>query len=247
MNARKCIAGGLAAALTLTAAATQAVTIEEFESYGVGDVQTVASPPWTAEQPTATQIVSDGSNQYITYEDTVGDWLHSYRPTGVPVNLTGQLIFDIYIEDDVEIDHAFGLVGALDGASIDWYADYGPYVRVTTDSGNVSGVASLDTRDGGGFVDDIAALNTQQWYEITLDVDTSGGGTFDVYVDGGLVYSDSGFRRTYGAPLDTFLLFAGTGTSPLVRVDNVRIVIPEPTSVVLAASMLGVGLLRRRK
>ncbi|TWT92017.1 hypothetical protein Pla108_41600 [Botrimarina colliarenosi] len=231
-----------AIALSLAPSVQAAILVDDFEGYAVGDVDAVASPPWTIETPATSQIATDGGNQYIVNAGSA-DWLHSYRSLGVSVSGVATLSFRIYVEDDAQIDHAFGLTDSSE--TIDWYGDYGPYVRVTTDAANVPGVASLDVRDGGGFVDDIFALNTQQWYEIALEIDTAGGdagnGGFDVYVDGSLTYSSADFRRAFGAPLENFLLMSGQNTLGLVRVDDIRLeIVPEPLT---ATSVLGMVVL----
>lgn len=201
------------------------VTIDTFDSYLLGDIDTVGSPPWTAEVTGMGEVRNDGGDQYLSFGDNGGgDWRHLYRSTGVPLDTTGNLEFRIYIEAEA-VDHAFGLTDSSD--TIDFYSDYGPYVRVTDDTAGTTGVVSLDARDGGAFVDDIATLNLDQWYDIRLEIDTAGGdaamGGSNVYVDDALVFSSSDFRRPFGASLDNFLLMGGNGSGLDVRVDDIRL------------------------
>ncbi|TWT90496.1 hypothetical protein Mal64_08870 [Pseudobythopirellula maris] len=236
----------VAAATAIAPAALAApLVVDDFESYTAGDLDVVATPAWTAEYAGLSQIASAAGNQYIVNAGD-SDWSHSYRSLGASVTQQAVLSFDIYVEDDVEIDHAFGLTDSSE--AVDWYGDYGPYVRVTPDGPGAAGIAGLDVRDGGGFVDDIAQITTGVWHNVKLAVDTAGGGSFDVYLNDAPVYSGAGFRRGYGAPLENFLLMAGQNTSPLVRVDNVTIdVIPEPASLMIGfVGLAAIAAGRRR-
>ena len=211
--------------LTTSFALALDVTIDTFDSYLLGDIDTVGSPPWTAEVTGVGEVRDDGGDQYLSFGDNGGgDWRHLFRSTGVPLDSTGSLEFRIYIEAEA-VDHAFGLTDSSD--TIDFYSDYGPYVRVTDDTAGAAGVVSLDARDGGAFVDDIATLNLDQWYDIRLEIDTTGGdaamGGSNVYVDEALVFSSSDFRRPFGLPLDSFLLMGGNGAGLDVRVDDIRL------------------------
>jgi hypothetical protein len=230
--------------------AAQAVLVDDYESYGVGALPTVAVPPHTtSEAAFYADIVTDpldsGNEAISTYGS--GDYRDTKQSTPISITTTGTLSFDILINVETGLDNAIGLTH---NEGMSWYSDYGPYVRVTTDDGgDTNGMVALDTRDGGGFVDNIAYLNIGQWYNIMLDIDTAGGdsgnGGFDIYVDGSPVYSSSDFRYGYAEALDVFCLMAASGADQgNVLVDNVNMT-PEPMSIAL----LGLGglLLRKRK
>ncbi|TWT90494.1 hypothetical protein Mal64_08850 [Pseudobythopirellula maris] len=201
----------------------QAIVVEDFESYATGDLQTVGAPTWTVENAGDSTVGSEGGNQYLAFGGT-DDWRHSYRASNASILDTGSLSFRVYAEDEAT-DQAIGLTDSSE--EIDWYGDYGPYIRITDDTAAGAGVVSLDTRDGGAFVDDIATLNIGQWYDIRLDINTAGGdaglGGFDIYLDDNLVYSSADFRRAFGAPLDNVLLMGGSGIGQTVRVDDIEI------------------------
>ncbi|TWT92019.1 hypothetical protein Pla108_41620 [Botrimarina colliarenosi] len=216
-----------AAAVLVVPVAASAVVVDDFESYSPGDLQTVGAPAWTVENAGDSTVVSDGSNQYLTYGGT-GDWRHSYRESGAAIFDTGSISFRLFVEAEAT-DHAIGLVGTPEGTNgiIDWYGDYGPYIRVTDDTAGAAGVVSLDTRDGGSFVDDIATLNLNQWYDVRLDIDTTGGdaglGGFNIFLDNTQIYTSSDFRRAFDGPLANVLLMAGSGVGQTVRVDDIEV------------------------
>lgn len=232
----------------LSTPAALAVVVEDFESYSTGDGDVTATPPWTMETPGSSSVAEDGGNQFLTFSGP-GDWTHHHRPSTIPITNTGSFSIDVYITVETDLDHAFGLAySAGDEPPVDWYQDYGSYVRVTDDGDGANGTVSLDVRDGGGFVDDIASLNLNEWYTIRLDnIDTASGGSFDVSVDGiGSVHTGAGFRQAFDSdPLDTVLLMAGNGAGSGVRVDNINVV-PEP-SVALLGTLGMFGLIRRRR
>lgn len=211
----------IATALLLAVpSAASALLIDDFEGYTPGDLQTVGAPTWTVENTGDSTVVDDGTNQYLTFGGT-GDWRHFYRESDAAIVTTGQFSFRIFAEGEA-LDQAFGMVGEPEGTDgvIDWYGDFGPYVRVTDDTAAGAGVYSLDVRDGGGFVDDIATLNVGEWYDITLDIDTANGGTFDVLVNNSSVYSGALFRRAYVSPLNNILLMGGNGIAQNLRIDD---------------------------
>ena len=211
------------AAVGLFSQALMASVFEDFESYATGDIDTVGAGIWSAEASGMGTLVGDGTNQYLTYGDNGGnDWRYLFREIGDSLADEGEFSFRVYVEAE-DINHAIGLVGESNGP-VDWYSDYGPYVRVSDDSDGTPGVVSLDVRDGGGFVDDIATLTVGQWHDIKLVINTSGGDTgnggSNVFVDDVLAFSNADFREAYASPLDTLLLMGGNGVGQDVRVDD---------------------------
>jgi hypothetical protein len=198
-----------------------AVLVDDFETYTPGDLATVGAPTWTVAADRAT-IVAETGNQYITYNNPVGGWAPAER--ALPFNVSSQatLFFRIYLTAEA-LDHAVGLT---DNAAAGWYDQYGPYVRVTDDTAAVAGVASLDVRNGGAFVDDVKALTLNQWYNVWLVVNPTAG-TFDVYCNQGaagatsadLARAGSTFRKAYANPLIGFLLYGANAAN--ARVDDV--------------------------
>jgi hypothetical protein len=241
-------------------AVSQAVLVDDYESYGTGALPDVAVPPHTtSEAAWYADIMTDpldSDNEVISNYGS-GDYRDTRQSTPIAITTLGTLTFDVLVNVETGLDNAFGLTH---NEGMSWYSDYGPYVRVTTNAGGDSdGLIGLDTSDsdgGGGsnFVDDIALLNIGQWYTIMLDIDTStplanGYGSFDIYLDGSLIYSDAGFRHGYvGAEggLDVFVLMAASGANQgNVMVDNVNMT-PEPMTIALLG-LGGLAVFRRRK
>lgn len=231
-----CLAAGAAVLMSQSA---MAQFVEDFESYSTGALETVASPPWNYETTGLASIEADAGNQYFTMIGD-GDWRYYNRDTTVALDTVGTFSFSLYIAGETGLDHAIGLT-EFDGADADWYSDFGSYIRVTDDTAGVADVVSIDARNGGSWVDDIAALSVGQWYNVRFDIDaTSGSGVFDVYVDDVMAGAGGyGFRNAFVNPLDTVLVMGGLNIESNVRIDNITLTVPEPSSIALA--LLGVG------
>ena len=203
------------------------VQIDDFEGYTPGDVDSTANPPWTAEVSGMADIVADAADpnndNYLVFSGP-NDWRHLYRPTGTSIDSTGKFLFRIFVESE-SVDHSIGLADSSE--ALDWFSDYSAQVRVIDSDGSGNGTVGLSVRDGGGFVDGVATLNLNQWYDIEFDINTSGGdsgnGGFDLYVDNVLEFSNADFRRPYGDPLDNVLLFGSNGQGKTLRIDDLRL------------------------
>lgn len=228
----------LIACLLVSAAQAEFILIDDYESYDIGALPTVAVPPYTTSDAAFyANITLDPLDYYnkVFSNYGSGDWRDTRIALPVVADGAAFLSFDILVNTDTGLDNAWGLTH---NEWINWYSDYGPYVRVIEDATNGDGKYQLSTRDGGGFVDNIASLNTGQWYNIALGIDTydtsdGGDGEFDIYLDGALIYTDSGFRHGYDPAeggLDVFCMFAGsTAVLGNVMTDNVVIDADRPT------------------
>ena len=180
----------LIAVMLGTAFVSRAALLDDFEGYSLGNASN-ASPPWvTSEASFYADIELVGGSQTLTMFGDA-DWRDISRTVGGTFAGVMTNEFDVYISDEENVDHAFGL---SDLAAPSWYDQFGPIVRITTDFSNANEQVSLDVYDGG-YQDDQMALDLFQWYTIKLIADT-GTQTYDVYVDDTLIYGSAAFRKS---------------------------------------------------
>lgn len=205
--------------------------VDDLQSYALGNVRDVASPPWTAHQDTSlVDIESHSGSQVLTY-----GWASNFRGT------SRALESELSLEDGQTATYFFRVnsrtadpdhnVGLGDRATTDG-VDFGDYeAQVRLKQGAASGTFDLDARNGGGFSPTLASgLALDAWYNIWLVVDQATD-TYDVYLNAGdgdaaasnkLNAAPLAFRNGSGDALNTFLALAGS--APVdngVRVDDI--------------------------
>ncbi len=204
--------------------------IDDFESYALGDVVTVASPPWTAHQNTTlADIESYNGNKVLTF-----GWASDFR--GVSRSLSDQTVlnnsstatyfFRINSKTDTP-NHNVGLGDKASTATVD-FSDFEAQLRIK--QGSTAGTIALDARNGGAFSATLSsglALNT--WYNIWMVVNQTTD-KYDIYMNTGTGAATAGnklnatqlsFRNGTTSDLNTFLALAGS--APVdngVRIDD---------------------------
>ena len=210
--------------------------IDDFESYALGLVRDVASPPWTAHGGgTGTMfasIVDDGSGSNNTM---AFGWTDNFRGVSRPLPEAAVIenadlatvFFRIYCRTDSP-DHNLGVCDVVDTDSEN-FGNFEAQLRLYPDSDPSAGTYGLDARDGGAFVDLVDSLSTNTWYNVWLTIDQTTD-TYDVYLNSGTADASAGdklnstplsFRNGTTDPLNVFLALAGA--APLdyaVRVDD---------------------------
>lgn len=204
--------------------------VDNFESYALGDVRAVASPPWTAHQDTSlVDIENFGGNKVLTY-----GWASDFRgasralpdSTVIENDETATFFFRINSKTD-DPDHNFGLGDrATTGA-----ADFGDFeVQLRMKQGTAAGSFAIDARNGAAFSPTLAsglALNT--WYNLWMVVNQSND-TYDLYMNTGTAAATASnklnatplaFRNGTASELNTILaLGAPAPIDNAVRIDD---------------------------
>lgn len=205
------------------------ILIDNFESYGLGDVRTNASPPWTAHQDTSLADIENFGSKVLTYgfaSDFRGTSRTMPDQTIIDNSETATLFFRINSKTD-DPDHTVGL-GDVASTGATNFGDFEAQLRLK--QGTAAGTFAIDARNGGGFSATLAsglALNT--WYNVWMVVNQSTG-TYDLYMNTGTGAATAGnklnasplaFRNGTSSDLNTILALAGP--SPVdngVRLDD---------------------------
>jgi hypothetical protein len=204
--------------------------IDNFESYAVGDLATVASPPWTAHQATTqADIESYNGNKVMTF-----GWAGGARGvsrtladnTTITNDKTATVFFRINSKTD-DPDHSIGLSDQATTSTVD-FNEFETQLRLK--QGTATGTFALDARNGGAFSATLSsglALNT--WYNIWMVVNQTTD-KYDLYMNTGngaattankLNSVPLSFRNGTTGDLNYILGFANT--APIdngVRVDD---------------------------
>ena len=211
------------------------VVIDDFESYGLGNVGSVASPPWSAHaSSTYSDIEDDGTgNQVLAYghdNASAPDYGGASRamPTGTVIDNTDVATFFYRVnskQDDP--DHSFGLSDGTDTGG-GWFSDYEAQVALVDDGNAGNGTFNLIARNGNSINTLATGLTPDTWYNVWVVVDQTTD-TYDVYLNtgngdatgGDQVASGLNFRNGTTAPLNTILAFwAPAPIDNQVRVDD---------------------------
>ncbi len=205
-------------------------TIDNFESYALGDVRTTASPPWTAHQDTTFADVENfGGNKVLGF-----GWSGGVRGVSrslpeaavIENNKTATLFFRINSKTD-DPDHNVGLGDQASTGTGD-FADFEAQLRLR--QGTTAGTFAIDARNGANFTPILSSgLALNNWYNIWMVVNQSTD-TYDLYMNTGTGAATAGnklnttplaFRNGTSSPLNSIL--ALSNTAPIdngVRVDD---------------------------
>jgi hypothetical protein len=206
--------------------------IDDFESYALGDVRSVASPPWTAHQDTTlADIESYNGDKVLTFGSSVsnnfiGVSRNLPNATVIDNNTTATLFFRVNSKTGTP-NHSIGLGDQASTATVD-FGDYETQLRVK--QGSTASTIALDARNGGSFTATLAnnlALNT--WYNIWMVVNQTTD-KYDIYMNTGTNAATSAnklnatplsFRN--GTTSDLNKILAMAGSAPVdngVRLDD---------------------------
>jgi autotransporter-associated beta strand protein len=161
--------------------------IDSFEDYALGDVRSVASPPWTAHQNTSfADIENDAGNKVLTF-----GWSGGARgvsrdlPTGSALGDDGVGTFFFRFNSKTDApDHNFGMGDRADTSTIN-FDDFEAQITIRDDP-STAGTFILDANNGGVFTAPLASgLSTNTWYNVWVVVNHSSD-TYDVYMNTGL-------------------------------------------------------------
>lgn len=235
-------------------AAGQAALVDDFESYSLGNVRDVASPPWTAIDGTGqADIFDDGTgNQYLGFGWS-GGWRGTYNDTIAPIadgTVGSVLFFNVYANAE-GLDHSFGLSDVA-GVDIDWYDDFEIQIYMKRNAAGDDGKVILGARNGSEV-----EVDTGTWYNVWAIVDQLND-TYDVYYSTGaadletaILHSDDAAFRNGTSDSLTALVGCGYYTDENSQqemwIDNIDLtVVPEPATLILLG-LGGAALLRRQR
>jgi fibronectin-binding autotransporter adhesin len=213
---------------------TSQFVIDNFQSYAVGDVVNVASPPWTSHVAALTADIESEvvPNQVLSYGigGTTGGLTSGVSralPTDAVINAgeVSTVFFRLNPRTD-DPDHSFGLADVAEtGAS-----NFGNFeVQVAALQGTTAGNFNLAVRNGGTITTVAPDLPINTWYNVWMVVDRVTN-TFDVYMNTGNAAAtvanrviDNAAFRNGAAPGPLNVLLGLSNTAPVdngVRYDD---------------------------
>lgn len=167
---------------------TSQFAIDTFQGYSVGDVATVASPPWTAHAAAlSSDIEADGvSNQVLSYgvAPTGLAGVSRSLPTDAVINAgeVGTIFFRMNPRTD-DPDHSFGLADIAETGGQN-FANFEVQVAALQGTTPGSGNFNLAVRNGGTITTVAPDQPINNWYNVWLVVDRVNN-NFDMYMNTG--------------------------------------------------------------
>lgn len=236
---------------------SQAVLVDDFQSYETGNLGLVASPPWTSVlNPTSSNVLigEEEGNRYFAYFAPTSSVVRGGSRAISPIedSSTAATLFLRFYTETGTFNHAFGLSSNTAPTA---FGDMNVMMRVNA--------GLFDVRSGGSFLPGVA-IEAQTWYNVWAVINQSAD-TFDVYLTSGSagageadkVASGAAFRVGTANPLVSFVAlvqgYTGAQADNKVRLDDIYlfdgVVLTNPVPEPAALSLLGLGsfLLRKRK
>jgi hypothetical protein len=115
----------------------------------------------------------------------------------------------------------------------------------TVDAGELQSTSIDVFTEGMGWIPTGVEWQPDNWYNVRLDADYAAK-TYDVYIDGSRVKNDLTFYNTNSVNLVQIRIFRGSGQAGMI-VDDLSVVVPEPSAFVLSWLVGGMMLLGRRR
>lgn len=243
------------------AAVSRAALVDDFESYTLGNLGSVANPPWTSVlNPTSGNVLIgeelNGNNYFGYFAPNSANVRGGSRPllSAIDNTSTASTFFLRFYTETATFNQSFGLSA---NAAPTAFTDMNVMMRVNA--------GLFDVRDGAGFTTGVAIVpNT--WYNVWAVVDQTQD-TFDVYLTSGSanatvadrVADNAAFRVGTSSSLVSFVAlvqgFTGAPAENKVRLDDLYQFdgevllspVPEPTTVAMMVLGLGCLFLRKRK
>ncbi len=206
--------------LLIISTPAMAVQVDTFESYSLGNVEDVASPPWVVTTPSdATEVptieAEDSGNQYIASVCTY------INVAGVANGDVGTVFFRVMVPEGSNPDCSVGMSDVEDATGAwDNYESYcaivGTDFRVRNSGSNTS----------------VATVDEDVWYNVWLVTD-NGSDTHDVYLTTGSdepteadkVADGFSYRNGTSDTLGTFKIYGrgNASSSRAIYVDDIYI------------------------
>ena len=195
-----------------------AVQIDDFENYALGELGTVASPPWTVlDNPEIPMIgAEEGGNQY---QESTSAYINLEE--GIAEGDVGTLFYRVFKPGAHNPDCSAGISAAAQPGR--GWGDFEAYCAIVGNEFRARNASSNTP---------VATLDDDTWYNVWLVID-NGSDTYDVYLTTGeadatesdQVASDFSFRNGTNADLVTFKIFgnANAAAPRAIYVDDIYI------------------------
>ena len=216
------------------ASISRAELVDDFESYAIGNIRDVASPPWTAIDGTGqADIFDDGTGNKVIGAGWSGGWRGAYNDNITPVadgSTDIVLFYNVYANSE-SLNHVFGM-SDVESASLDWFDDYEVQIGLIDNGTAGDGKLNLNVRSAGANV--TTEIDLQTWYNVWAIIDQVND-TYDVYLSTGtpefstatLIADDAQFRNAQAGPVGdlTALLVCGYNAAGQqdMWIDNVEL------------------------
>ncbi len=250
---------GVVLGFCASSAMAELTLFDDFNAYSIGNgsagqqLADVTGGVWQqSPEFTANADILDqgGGDHFFAYGNT--SFRGGFRTDGFSITDQTQgnlLYFQLRAAASSSVNASFGVAASADPT---WFDDY--RAQVLLEGNSIDGYQLL-ARDDAGFSVVQSGLDSDVWYDVTLDIDTSTD-TYDVYFDtdsspatlGTLVANGFGFRSQGGGSvaenLQAIFGLAG-GDNESGQVDNIYFMqgsgIAEPEPLVLEVNTNGVA------